>query len=184
MVIAQFASGVNVFTEAQPRRYKALRGGSCVPVCLVVCRISRQQLWFILYSQRRGPLSLTGKVKAYSLEAVLQRSTRSLGMRNRTTERKTEKKCTPLISSGRSHAFDILQTHPSYCLQQRHGSIYPLVLSIPSPLPPPVLLLLRFLLSPLPCDTSNIESCKKQLTLTKPSPEMVHWEGKKRGRAV
>lgn len=56
---------------------------ACMPVCIVVRRIYRQQLWFILYSQGRGPFYLTGKVKAYSLEAVLQRSTCSLGMRNR-----------------------------------------------------------------------------------------------------
>lgn len=71
---------------------------ACMPVCVVVCRINRQQLWFILYSQCRDPLYLTGKVKAYSLEAVLQRSTCSLGMRNRTIERHTEKICPHLLS--------------------------------------------------------------------------------------
>lgn len=60
---------------------------ACVQVCIVVCCINRQQLWFILYSQCSSPLYLTGKVKAYSLEAVLQRSTSSLRMRNREKDR-------------------------------------------------------------------------------------------------
>lgn len=106
---------------------------ACMPVCVVLCRINRQQLWFILYSQYRGPLYLTGKVKAYSLEAVLQRSTCSLGMRNRTIERKTVKKCTPLLSSG--CVLPLMSwKHTLYCWQLRASSIYPLVFSILSPL--------------------------------------------------
>lgn len=74
------------------------KGFNSACMCVVVCRINRQQLWFILYSHCRGSLYLTGKVKAYSLEAVLQRSTCSLGMRNRTIEWKAVKICTPLLS--------------------------------------------------------------------------------------
>ncbi len=109
-IIAQRIDAVDVFMEARPSACCVFFGdkedfrekgqSAYMPVCVVVCRINRQQLWFILYSQCRGPLYLTGKVKAYSLEAVPQRSTCSLGMRNRTIERKTVKICTPLLSSA------------------------------------------------------------------------------------
>lgn len=99
--------------------------GARMPVCVVVCRINGQQLWFILYSQCRGPLYLTGKVKAYSLEAVQQRSTCSLGMRNRTIERKTWKKCTLF---GLHIVSDILKTH-TVLFAAKALLYYPLVLS-------------------------------------------------------
>lgn len=113
-----------------------------MPVCVVVCRINRQQLWFILYSQCRGPLYLTGKVKAYSLEAVLQRSTCSLGMRNRTIERKTEKICTPLLSSACILPLTSWK-HTLHCLQPRPPrsfsvSFLPLSSYHPLPAIPPI----------------------------------------------
>lgn len=107
--------------------------GACMPLCVYVCRINRQPLWFILYSQCRGPLYLTGKVKAYSLEAVLQRSTCSLEMRNRTIERKTKKICTPLLSSASILPLTSWK-HTLHCLQPISSNMYPPVLSILSPL--------------------------------------------------
>lgn len=135
-VIAQCTDAVDIFMEtwlsacmcvflARGRPCEREDKGfnsACMPVCVVVCCINRKQLWFILRSQCWGPLYLTGKVKAYSLEAILQRSSCSLGMRNRMTGRKELKICAPLLSSD-----CVLTTH-TVC-SKYPGSIYPLVLS-------------------------------------------------------
>lgn len=111
-----------------------------MPVCAVVCCFHGQQLWFILHSQCWGPLYLTGKVKAYSLEAILQRSTRSLGMRNRMTgENRVEDMSSTILlrlCTDRTHEQQNTQQYLSF------SSHYPF-----SPV---------FFLSSPPHDTSNI----------------------------
>lgn len=127
-----------------------------MPVCVVVSHINRPQLWFILYSQCRNPLYLTGKVKAYSLEAVLQRSTCSLGMRNRTIERERQRRHVLLFSL--LFALLTASNHLKTCtvVSARNAQQY-LSLTFLYPFSPasPVCFL-----SVLPRDTSNI-TCRK-----------------------
>lgn len=119
-------------------RKKGFNGG-CIPVCVVVCRINRPQLWFILYSQCKNPFYLTGKVKAYSLEAVLQRSTCSLGMRNRTMKRERWRRHVLLFSPlfALLTASNVLKTHTVlFARNAQQYVLYPLLLSFLSPLSP------------------------------------------------
>lgn len=151
-VMAQCTDAVDIFTETWPsacvsesvffwdgpcergQRFQQCRHAG------VCCCFHGQQLWFILHSHCWGPLYLTGKVKAYSLEAILQRSTRSLGMRNRMTgENRAEDMSSTILlrlCTDRTHEQQNTQQYLSF------SSHYPF-----SPV---------FFLSSPPHDTSNI----------------------------